>query len=321
MNDIREEMKSFFTGYWGYMAVRAACKLNLFEAIADKPRNIAQIASSLHCLQGPLQTLLSALQQMGMVHFSDEVYSLSPKSELLTASHPHSLKYACLIWGEEQMSAWQNLDYSIKTGNSAFEKIYGLPFFDFLDQHRDKSADYHKAMREYARDDYARITEIVDFSRHKSLMDVGGGYGVLVQNIKRKNPDMVCYLFDLPQVINGSETDGIEIIGGDFFQGIPPVAEAMVLSRVIHDWEDEKASQIIRNCYDSLPEGGIFYLIENFTDLMEDDASILSLNMLAICKSYERTVQQYQLLLIKAGFRIEEYLKLNQLQHILIAQK
>ena len=88
---------------------------------------------------------------------------------------------------------------------------------------------------------------------------------------------------------------------------------------MVHGWEHEKASLTLRNCHDSLPGGGILYLIENFSDLV--DASLLSLNTLAMCRSYERISEQYQELLIKSGFEIEDHKKLNQLQNILVAEK
>jgi C-methyltransferase len=49
-----------------------------------------------------------------------------------------SLKYACMNWSGEHLTAWQNLDFSIKTGNSSFEEIYKKPFFDFLNDNPEK---------------------------------------------------------------------------------------------------------------------------------------------------------------------------------------
>lgn len=73
-----------------------------------------------------------------------------------------------------------------------------MAFFDFIGTRWDKLDDYQRAIGEYARDDYDRVTEIIDFSDYRSVMDVGGGYGVLIRKIKRGNPDTICYLFDRP---------------------------------------------------------------------------------------------------------------------------
>jgi len=93
------------------------------------------------------------------------------------------------------------------------------------------------------------------------------------------------------------------------------------LSRVIHDWSDDKALIILRNCYEALPPSSFLYLIENCSDLLDVDLSLLSVNMLVMCESYERTSNDYKLLCQRVGFIFEDQKKLNTLQTILIFRK
>jgi hypothetical protein len=226
-----------------------------------------------------------------------------------------------LNWSGEHLTAWQSLDFSIKTGKSSFEAIYNKPFFDFLNDNPEKLHAYHKAMYQYAKDDYKILPDVIDFSKHKSVMDVGGGYGAVLEKIKNKNPNLVCILFELPKVIDKVAVPNIKKISGSFFDKIPNQTETIILSRVLHDWNDKKASIILKNCFEALPNNGTLYVIENCSDKLKIDLSLLSLNMSAMCESLERASTQYILLCENTGFQFHSETKLNELQTILIFKK
>lgn len=316
---MKNELKDMFTEHWKYLAVNAACKLNLFDALKT-PKTAGELAGELNLHEKNLATLLQALRHNDFLQYAGGKFNRTEKSELLTENHPDSLKYACMNWAGEHLTAWQNLDYSIKTGKSAFENLYQSKFFDFIDKHPEQLDNYHKAMFEYARDDYKQLPELVDFSVHKSVLDCGGGYGAAINAIKEKFPGIDCCLFDLPKVIEKAQANDIQKIGGSFFEKIPQVADAIILSRVLHDWEDEKATLILENCFTALPQGGMLYVIENCAEKI-NDISLLSLSMTLICKSYERTTVEYKNLLSNAGFQDENIIRLNSLQYIITANK
>lgn len=318
--EIKNQLKSFFTEHWKYMAVSTACKLNLFDNLQEA-KTAKRLAMELSLNEEKLLVLLNALYNAEYLEKNSDLYKVNSLSELLIENNPESLKYACLNWSTEHLNAWQNLDFSIKTGNSSFENIYKKPFFDFLNENPDKLHAYHKAMYQYAKDDYKTLPDVVDFSKHKSVMDVGGGYGAILENIKDRNPNIECVLLDLEKVVERVSIPNIKKIGGSFFGKIPNQAEAIILSRVIHDWNSEKAKIILKNCFEALPKNGILYLIENCADKIKSDLSLLSLNMTVICESHERTSTQYILLCENVGFYFISETKLNELQTILIFKK
>jgi len=315
-----DNLKSFFTEHWKYIAVSTACKLNLFDSLLVA-KTAKQLAMELSLNEEKLFFLLNALYNTGFLEKTSDLYKINSLSEILTENNPESLKYACLNWSGEHLTAWQNLDFSIKTGKSSFEEIYNKPFFDFLNDNPEKLHAYHKAMYQYAKDDYKFLPDVIDFSKHKSVMDVGGSYGAVLENIKNKNPNLDCILFDLPKVIEKVTIPDIQKIGGSFFEKIQSQSEAIVLSRVLHDWNDDKANIILQNCFEALPNNGSLYVIENCSDKTKIDLSLLSLNMTAMCESYERTSIKYILLCEKAGFQFHSETKLNELQTILIFKK
>ena len=316
----KTKLKSFFTEHWTYMAVSTACKLNLFDNL-QKPKTAKLLASELSLNEEKLLLLLNALHNTDFLSKNDDFFKINSLSELLTENNPESLKFACLNWSGEHLTAWQYLDFSISTGKSSFEEIYSLPFFDYLNEHPEKSHAYHKAMYQYAKDDYKTLPDVIDFSKHKSVMDVGGGYGAVLENIKRKNQNLECILFDLPKVVEKVTIPNIKKIGGSFFEKIPNLSETIILSRVLHDWNDEKANLILKNCYETLPSYGTLYVIENCTDKIKIDLSLLSLNMTAICESYERKSTEYIALAESVGFCFESETTLNELQTILTFKK
>ena len=317
---MKDKLKSFFTEHWKYMAVITACKLNLFDHLQNS-KTAKQLGIELSLNEDKLFLLLNALNNANFLDKEGDFFQNNSLSELLTESNPDSLKYACLNWGAEHLTAWQNLDFSIRTGKSSFEEIYKKPFFEYLNDNPEKLYAYHKAMYQYAKDDYKTLPDIIDFSKHKSVMDVGGGYGAVLENIKAKYPNVECILFDLPKVIEKVTIQNIRKLDGSFFEKIPSQSEAVILSRVLHDWNDEKANTILKNCFETLPNNGALYVIENCSDKIKIDLSLLSLNMTAMCESYERTSTQYISLCKNVGFQFDSETKLNELQTILIFKK
>jgi len=316
---MRDKLKSFFTEHWKYMAVSTACKLNLFDHLQEA-KTAKQIANELSLNEEKLLLLLNALSNTEFLDKTADFFKSNSLSQFLTENNPESLKYACLNWSDEHLTAWQNLDYSIKTGNSSFEKIYGKPFFDFLNDNPEKLHAYQKAMYQYAKDDYKTLPDVVDFSKFKSVMDVGGGYGAVLENIKANFSNIECILFDLPKVIEKVTIPSIHKISGSFFDKIPNQSEAIVLSRVLHDWNDVKASLILKKCFEALPYNGTLYVIENLAEKVKD-IYFLSLSMSVICESYERSKNEYVKLLTDNKFDVVSITPLNDLQHIIKAIK
>jgi C-methyltransferase len=162
---------------------------------------------------------------------------------------------------------------------------------------------------------------LIDWSLHKSVMDVGGGYGACIELIQKKNTGIECILFDLPDVVENVKSPSLKKIAGSFFEPFSLTVDSIILSRVIHDWPEDKARVILKNTHDALLNYGTLYLIENCSDLITTNLSLLSLNMLVMCESQERSSDEYKLLCEQAGFSFDSQIKLNDLQTIMIFKK
>jgi cyclopropane fatty-acyl-phospholipid synthase-like methyltransferase len=147
-------------------------------------------------------------------------------------------------------------------------------------------------------------------------MDVGGGSGELIGAITRQYPRIRGTVFDLPRCEATAQEylqrvgvrDRAQFIAGNFFETIPSFADAIILKSVIHDWDDEHSSVIIRNCHQALPKDGTLLLVERMmpetpTTSDVDKAHAMSdLNMLRGPGGLERSERQYRLLLEQSGF-------------------
>jgi len=316
MNRTKDELKNMFTTYWSYLTISAACKLNIFDLVKVGENTYERLLDQLTADKLTLRIFLDSLVQLGFLKKRNGILNVTEKSSYLIEDNPETLKNACILWGMEHMDAWQFLDKTILAGKPSFDN-----YFEYISDKPYKFVNYHKAMYEYAIEDYRNITSIVNFEKYEHIMDVGGGMGVLIQNIKKEYPFKRCSLFEKPEVIALVSNPELELIKGDFFSHITGHPDCIILSRVIHDWEDSKALVILKNAYQALQTDGQLILIENFADKLKDKALLLSLNMMLMCKSYERTEDEYMDLLKLAKFKVLEIRELNELQNIIIVNK
>ena len=298
-----EQLEKLFTGYWRYLAIRAACRLGLPEKVASGVNSIPALATSLSCDQTAMENLVGALLHAGYLENKNGGLRLAQEAERLLEDHPRSVKHACLLWGAEHMDVWQQLDESIRTGTAVFPAIFGERFFPYLDHRPERSLEYHKAMAEYGRQDYTGIGKVLDLSAHRSVLDVGGSNGALVAALREHYPKVAFTIFDLqdhriPQVRD------VPFLQGDLFVNVPSGSDALLLSRILHDWDDANTLRILKNCLDAMNEGGSLYVIENDIGALPDGGHLLSLNMLAVCGSRERSIEDHGTLLREAGFRV-----------------
>lgn len=318
---MKNEIRSGFTDHWSYMAISTACELDLFELIECGKTTIEHIKDRLKTTGDGIDNLISHLHKLSYIKKDGDQYELTEKGKLLTENNPERIKYSCLLWSKLHLDALQGLKKSILTGESYFTMEYGETYFDLIKQDPREFLIYHKAMDEYARDDYEHIAQYIDLKGVQKVMDVGGGSGRLIKALQKTYPEKHFVLFDEPEVLDLFDTSGIDAINGNFFEAIPETADLIILSRVLHDWNDKLASEIILNCKSCLPYEGRLLIIENCDDLTTTKHELLSLNMLAMCGSTERTSSEYIDLIVSKGFKFTSVKQLNSLQFILEFKK
>lgn len=187
---------------------------------------------------------------------------------------------------------WGDLGQGLKTGLPQNEvKRSGKPIFEELYAEPARLEQFLNAMRGLSLVNFKVFAEKFDFSKYKTLCDVGGATGLLASLVAKTQPHMKCATFDLavvkPIATKWVEREGladrVDVVSGDFLKESLPKADIITMGMILHDWNLEQKKHLIRLAYDALPAGGAFVAIENIIDDARRQNAfglMMSLNML-----------------------------------------
>jgi hypothetical protein len=173
-----ELMNGMLTGYWTTQAVYVAAKLGIADLLTAGPRSADELAQATGAHAPSLYRLLRALASLGVfAEGENNRFSLTPLAECLRSDAPGSQRALAILCGEEHYRAWGELLYSVETGKKAFDKIYGMPIFDFLSRNVEQAKVFDAAMVGVHGRETAALIEAYDFTGIGLLADIGGGNG------------------------------------------------------------------------------------------------------------------------------------------------
>ena len=311
-------------GMWRTQAIRAAVELGVFEAL---PASAEDIEKSLELANSVGLRLMRALAELGLVGLNDKgVYHCHRQGRSCYNAHtPHSLADAASLWGGETYAAWAEAEYSLRTGNSAFRKLYGKNLFELLKDRPEQLQSSHRAFASYARHDYQSLAGACDFGTHSHILDGGGGTGELAFALLRAYPNLTATVMDLPEVVFLAEApddikDRCRFVPGGLFSEWPVRSDAVVLARVLHDWPDDDAVRILKRAREAMPISGTLYVVEMVLEGATGAGGLLDLNMLIVAGGAERTEEQFRHLLAKTGFEITGILPTRSVSSVIRAR-
>jgi predicted O-methyltransferase YrrM len=187
---------------------------------------------------------------------------------------------------------WGDLTEALRTGMPQNEiKQTGKPMFDELYSDPARLEQFMNAMAGISAGGFHALAAKFDFSRYKTLCDVGGATGQLSMIVAGHHPHMRCTSFDLPVVepiakrtiAEAGLSDRVTTAAGDFFADGLPEADVITMGLILHDWNLERKMKLIEAAYDALPDGGAFIVVENLIDDARREnvfGLLMSLNML-----------------------------------------
>lgn len=310
-----EQMNHLITGYWSTQAVYVAAKLGLADLLKDGPRTVDDLAQATKTHAPSLFRLLRALASLGVfVADNQGRFALTPLAECLRSDASGSQRAVAIMSGEEQYRTWGELLYSVQTGRIAFDKIYGMPVFEFLSQNLEQAKTFDAAMVGVHGRETSAMTDAYDFSAIKTLADIGSGNGSLLISVLKRHPHLKGMLYDLPGVIERAKAnlqsagvaDRCQVISGSFFESIPTGADAYLMRHIIHDWDDEKATTILKNIHRAISNDGRLLVVEGVIPPGNDPSfgKLLDLTMLVLPGGKERTETEYRSLFQAGGFQL-----------------
>jgi hypothetical protein len=276
MDNAGERVIDLMFGRWRSQIWYAGVKLGVFDALASSPKNAVSVARELDVDAGMLSRLVRALGSLGLLKEDHtRTFSLTPMGEWLRRDHPHTLRGMTLLEeGPEHYAAWKHLSDLITEGQqNAPLREFGQPMFGYAAQHPSDGAVFNEAMSSDSSLDHTFVLEALDhddFAGISPLCDVGGGHGSPLCSLLVKYPHLQGTVLELPGVIADTALLWADKLGvgdrctdvpGDMFREVPP-ADASLVKRVIHDWNDQECLQMLSTRHRAAPRHGRVLMIE-----------------------------------------------------------
>jgi SAM-dependent methyltransferase len=312
--DTAGRLRQMIAGYQVTQAVHAAAVLGVADLLADGAEYSERLAHALGVPEDPLYRLLRELAGVGVVEeVAPRRFGLTPVGELLRSDRADSQRPMAVMAGQDWMwRPWGRLVDSVRTGRTAFDSVFGMPFFGYLQADAQARAVFQGAMR--SANTRAAVADHYDFSGSRTVADVGGGHGPVLASILQKHPHVEGVLFERPAVLDAAREhlasagvlDRCRLVAGDFFESVCEGADTYVLSQILHDWDDTDAVAILANCRRVMAPGSRLLVVERVAKPhgVPHTGPLADLMMLVMLGGRERTGDEYEALLAKAGIRL-----------------
>jgi O-methyltransferase domain len=286
-------------------------ELGVADALDDTSRTAAELAMKTDADADALARALRLLSAYGVFEMKDGRFAHTPTSRLLRSDHPQSMRSFVRMIGNPAVGGWKAfelLEHSMRTGEASSSQAVPGGMWKYMSEHPEESRIFDEAMTGKSQAIIPGVLEACDFSRFKTIADIGGGRGHLLRAILGRAPKATGVVFDLPHVVEDAArqaTPRLEFQAGDFFKDKLPVCDAYIIMQVIHDWNDAKATDILRAVRKSAPANAKLLLVEAIVpnDSKPSWIKMLDIFMLAILNGKERTLAEFEALFAASNFR------------------
>ncbi|MDQ0512165.1 methyltransferase [Ancylobacter amanitiformis] len=303
-------------GFAATQLLVTAARLSIADHVAAGHTEVEALAAQTGAAPGPLGRFLRMLVVLGVLRQSGAGrFELTPMGQFLRADHPDTQHERLIFIGAVNYPTAQASVHAVKTGEKAFDQVFGMPLFDYLDGEPQLRDIFAGLMSDSVEGRAEGICRVHDFADASLIVDVGGGDGSLLRAILRTAPQARGVVFDRQSLASGQDgapADAAarepEFVGGDMFAAIAPAgADIYILSNIIHDWNDEESIAILRNCRAAMKKDSRLLIIEEIlpTRIEQAPATIANdYSMLLLTGGRQRTRQEFAQLLKAAGLRL-----------------
>jgi hypothetical protein len=285
------------TGFWASKTVLSAVELQLFTHLGGDSMTGEAIGERLGLHPRAIYDFLDTLVALRFLEREGDGGDGRYRNSAETAAFLDKRRPAYIGGILEMFNArlyrfWGDLTEALQTGKPQNEiKQTGKPMFEELYSDPSRLEQFMGAMQGISAGNFHALAEKFDFSKYETVCDVGGATGQLCMVLATHHPHLRCTSYDLPVVTPIAEktiaaaglASRVAASSGDFFADPLPRADVITMGLVLHDWNLERKTHLIRSAYEALPEGGVFIIIENMIDDARRENAfglMMSLNML-----------------------------------------
>jgi hypothetical protein len=283
--------------FWNSKVLLTAVDMGLFTHLRDRRLTGAELGARLGLHPRGISDFFDALVAMRFLDREGDgpqaKYFNTPAGTLyLDQTSPRYIGGILVMLNARLFRYWHDLPEALRTGKPQNEEKHGQKgIFETLYAEPAKLEQFMGAMTGLSRINFEAFAARFDFSKFKTLCDVGGATGLLCVEVAKRHPHLECISFDLPPVepvarkciAAAGLTARVGTAAGDFFNDPLPKTDIITMGMILHDWNLEKKMRLIRAAYDALPPGGAFVVIEALIDDARREnvfGLLMSLNML-----------------------------------------
>jgi hypothetical protein len=312
--DVALHLRHKLMGFLLSQAIVAVAELGVADELAHGPRSAGDLAGAVGADPDALRRFLRTLAGEGLfVEQPPGTFGLTEMGQLLRADQPGSLRHFATLMTDEAYDAWGQARYSLRTGRPAFPKVFGEPLFDWLAGNPEAAARFNGGQAGLVELRMQPLLER-DWAGVSTVVDIGGGNGALLRALLNRYPGLNGVLLDMPGVAAEAERmlDGTALagrmrcVGGDFRAAVPAGGDVYVLAQILHDWDDEQATAILRRCRQAMPAQASLLILEQILPEgnRPDPAKLLDLHMLVMLGGRERAITEWRDLLAASQFAV-----------------
>ncbi len=308
------DMTLLIRGFQLSRMIQVAVALDLAEHLKDGPAFVPVLAQTVGADPQMLLRLCRALAAFGIFEIdAEERLRQSARSESLRKTAVPTLYHAVRYWdAPHQVRGWANLEHAVRTGGSAFEGVYQMPKFDYLNLHPDEAELFNLFMQHGPHDRQSAVAAAYDFTAARLVVDVGGGNGAQLAAILGRYSGVRGVLFDQAKVVAEARktlsewSDRVELQAGSFFERVPSGGDVYILSLILHDWNDEHCRLILTRTLEAMGPHARLLVIEQVLgepSSVNPGVYLSDINMMVNLHGRERTRQEFTDLFLESGFR------------------
>jgi len=305
-----------FQSFWVLPSLYVATKLNIATILQKGPMSVEDLAKITKADANSLFRVLRALASQGIFKEDKKGRFINTATSKGIAEGSGSLRAMILHHlGPVNWDTLSQLEYSVMTGKDAFSKKYGVETYEFLKNHPVEQELFDQSMSNLSDIGLDPILHSYNFSKFRTIVDIGGGEGFLLANILNKCNLSNGILFDTPGALEKSSEIVSKLMvenrltakSGDFFERVPENGDLYILKNIVHNWSDEKVISLLQIIQHAMNPAARILIIEMVIPdrNIHSTAKLLDIQMLATMQGgKERTWKEYDRLLQKSGLQL-----------------